>query len=63
MKIIFTNTPIMSYAVKYCIIISMDHFVMLSDSAPSFGDRKSYQMDYQVIAREAIKEAITFRHE
>lgn len=51
----FINTPIMSYAVKYASSF-YGPFRDAAGSAPSFGDRKSYQMDYHNI-REAMKEA------
>lgn len=51
----FVNTPIMSYAVKYSSCF-YGPFRDAAGSAPSFGDRKSYQMDYHNI-REGIKEA------
>ena len=36
----------------------MARSVMRQDSAPSFGDRKSYQMDFHN-SREGMKEALT----
>lgn len=51
----FINTPIMSYAVKYASSF-YGPFRDAAGSAPAFGDRKSYQMDYHNI-REAMKEA------
>lgn len=51
----FTKTPIMSYAVKY----SSGYYGPFRDaaeSAPSFGDRRSHQMDI-ANAGEAIREA------
>ena len=42
----YYNTPIMSYSVKYASCY-YSPFRMAADSAPSFGDRKSYQMDYR----------------
>lgn len=51
----FVNTPIMAYSVKYASSF-YGPFRDAADSAPSFGDRKTYQMDYHNI-REAIKEA------
>ena len=51
----YINTPIMSYAVKYSSAF-YGPFREAASSAPSFGDRKSYQMDYHNI-REALKEA------
>ncbi|MCI9163193.1 MAG: porphobilinogen synthase [Lachnospiraceae bacterium] len=53
----FTNTPIMSYAVKYASGF-YGPFRDAAGSAPSFGDRKSYQMDFHN-RREGIKEALT----
>jgi len=51
----FTATAIMSYAVKYASAF-YGPFREAAGSAPSFGDRKSYQMDYHN-SREAIREA------
>ena len=51
----FENIPIMSYAVKYSSAF-YGPFREAVDSAPHFGDRKSYQMDY-ANQREALKEA------
>lgn len=51
----YINTPIMSYAVKYSSSF-YGPFRDAAGSAPAFGDRKSYQMDYHN-KREAIKEA------
>ena len=42
---------------KICIRVSMVRSVMRQARAPSFGDRKSYQMDYHN-SREGIKEAL-----
>lgn len=53
----FTDIPIMSYAVKYASAF-YGPFRDAAGSAPAFGDRRSYQMDYHNI-REAIKEAKT----
>ena len=50
------NTPIMSYAVKYASSF-YGPFREAGGSAPAFGDRKSYQMDYHN-SREGIKEAL-----
>ena len=50
------ETPIMSYAVKYASAF-YGPFREAADSAPSFGDRKTYQMDYHN-ATEGIKEAL-----
>ena len=52
----FSNTPLMSYAVKYASSI-YGPFREAAGSAPAFGDRKSYQMDYHN-RREGIKEAL-----
>ena len=52
----FTSTPIMSYAVKYASAF-YGPFREAADSAPAFGDRKSYQMDFHN-RREALKEAL-----
>jgi len=51
----FTATPIMSYAVKYCSAF-YGPFRQAAESAPKFGDRKTYQMD-PANAIEAIREA------
>ena len=50
----FTNTPIMSYSAKYASAF-YGPFREAADSAPQFGDRRSYQMD-PPNAREALKE-------
>lgn len=52
----YVNTPIMSYAVKFASSF-YGPFRDAAGSAPSFGDRKSYQMDYHN-RREALKEAM-----
>ena len=52
----FTGKPIMSYAVKFASSF-YGPFREAAGSAPSFGDRKSYQMDFHN-RREAIKEAL-----
>ncbi len=52
----YINTPIMSYAVKFASSF-YGPFRDAAGSAPSFGDRKSYQMDYHN-RREAWKEAM-----
>ena len=52
-----TGTPIMSYAVKYASAF-YGPFREAAGSAPSFGDRKSYQMDFHN-RREGMKEALT----
>lgn len=51
----YQNIPIMSYAVKYCSAF-YGPFRDAADSAPSFGDRRSYQMD-PANSREAMREA------
>lgn len=51
----FVNVPIMSYAVKYSSAF-YGPFRDAAGSAPSFGDRKSYQMDFHN-KKEAVKEA------
>ena len=51
-----TMTPIMSYAVKFASSF-YGPFREAAGSAPSFGDRKGYQMDYHN-RREALKEAL-----
>lgn len=50
------DIPILSYAVKYASAF-YGPFREAAGSAPSFGDRKSYQMDYHN-RREGIKEAL-----
>ncbi|MCC8105278.1 MAG: porphobilinogen synthase [Clostridiales bacterium] len=52
----FLNVPIMSYAVKYASAF-YGPFRDAAGSAPAFGDRRSYQMDYHN-SREGIKEAL-----
>ena len=52
----YKDTPSMSYAVKYASAF-YGPFRDAAGSAPSFGDRKSYQMDFHN-RREAIKEAL-----
>lgn len=52
----FYNTPIMSYAAKYCSAY-YGPFRDAAESAPKFGDRRTYQMDPSN-ALEAIREAI-----
>ena len=52
----FKNIPIMSYAVKFASAF-YGPFRDAADSAPQFGDRKSYQMDPHN-RREAIREAL-----
>jgi porphobilinogen synthase len=52
----YINIPIMSYAVKYASSF-YGPFREAAGSAPAFGDRKSYQMDYHNV-REGLKEAV-----
>ncbi|MGF7047178.1 porphobilinogen synthase [Paenibacillus sp. DS2015] len=51
----FENVPIMSYSVKYASAF-YGPFREAADSAPQFGDRKTYQMDPANV-REALREA------
>lgn len=51
----FTNTPVMAYSAKFASAY-YGPFRDAADSAPAFGDRKTYQMDYHN-RREACKEA------
>lgn len=53
----FADIPIMSYAVKYSSAY-YGPFREAAQSAPKFGDRKTYQMD-AANAREALREAET----
>lgn len=53
----FDNTAIMAYSAKYCSGF-YGPFREAAGSAPQFGDRRSYQMDYRN-AREAEKEIMT----
>lgn len=50
----FTDTPILSYAAKYASAY-YGPFRDAADSAPQFGDRRTYQMD-PANGREALKE-------
>jgi len=50
----FTETPIMAYSAKYSSAF-YGPFREAAESAPKFGDRKSYQMDY-ANAGEAMRE-------
>jgi porphobilinogen synthase len=50
----FEKTPILSYAVKYSSAF-YGPFRDAANSSPSFGDRKTYQMDY-ANSREAFRE-------
>ncbi len=51
----FSHIPVMSYAAKYCSAF-YGPFREAADSAPQFGDRRTYQMD-PANAVEAIREA------
>jgi porphobilinogen synthase len=51
----YTDTPILSYAVKYASAF-YGPFREAAHSAPSFGDRRTYQMDARNV-REALDEA------
>lgn len=51
----FSNIPVMSYAVKYSSAF-YGPFRQAAESAPQFGDRKTYQMD-PANAMEALREA------
>jgi porphobilinogen synthase len=53
----FKDIPVMSYAVKYASSF-YGPFREAADSAPAFGNRKSYQMDCHN-RREAVKEALS----
>lgn len=53
----YTQIPILSYAVKFASAY-YGPFREAADSAPQFGDRRSYQMDFHN-RREAMKEALT----
>ena len=50
----FLNTPILSYAAKYASVF-YGPFREAAESAPQFGDRRSYQMD-PANSREAMRE-------
>lgn len=50
----FTNTPVLSYAAKYASAF-YGPFREAAESAPQFGDRRSYQMD-PANGREAMRE-------
>lgn len=53
---LYEQVPIMSYAAKYASAF-YGPFREAADSAPAFGDRKTYQMDYHN-QKEAIKEVL-----
>ncbi len=50
----FSNTPILAYSAKFASVF-YGPFREAADSAPQFGDRRSYQMD-PANAREAMRE-------
>jgi porphobilinogen synthase len=50
----YSNTPILSYAAKYASVF-YGPFREAAESAPQFGDRRTYQMD-PANAREAMRE-------
>ena len=52
----YINTPIMAYSAKFASAF-YGPFREAADSTPSFGDRKTYQMDYHN-RREALKEVM-----
>ena len=52
----FTHVPILSYAVKYASSF-YGPFRDAADSAPAFGDRRSYQMDPAAGVWDALREA------
>jgi len=51
----FEHLPIMSYAAKYSSAF-YGPFRDAAESAPQFGDRRSYQMDYAAAAEQALRE-------
>lgn len=52
----YTDTAVMAYSAKYSSAF-YNPFREAADSAPAFGDRKTYQMDYHN-RREGVKEAL-----
>ena len=52
----YLETPIMAYSAKFASSF-YEPFRDAAESAPAFGDRKSYQMDYHN-SREALKEVM-----
>ena len=52
----FANTPIMAYSAKFASAF-YGPFRDAADSAPAFGDRRSYQMDFHN-RREAMREVL-----
>lgn len=57
----YENVPIMSYGIKYASSF-FGPFRDAADSAPQFGDRKTYQMD-PANRREALRELESDLHE
>ena len=55
----YINTPIMAYSAKFASAF-YGPFRDAAESAPAFGDRKTYQMDYHN-RREALK-AVSYTH-
>ena len=51
----FAHIPIMSYAAKYASSY-YGPFRDAAESAPSFGDRRTYQMDFTAQAEQALRE-------
>ena len=51
----FTHLPVMSYAAKYASAF-YGPFRDAAESAPKFGDRRSYQMDPAAAAGQAMRE-------
>jgi porphobilinogen synthase len=51
----FAHVPIMSYAAKYASAF-YGPFREAAESAPRFGDRRAYQMDYTASAGQALRE-------
>src|SRR5438094_5212501 len=51
----FTHVPILSYAAKYASAF-YGPFREAAESAPKFGDRRAYQMDYAADAGQAMRE-------
>lgn len=52
----FPHIPVMSYAVKYASGF-YGPFRDAAESAPQFGDRRTYQMDFAAAAEQALREA------
>ncbi|MDR0521473.1 MAG: porphobilinogen synthase [Planctomycetaceae bacterium] len=51
----FSHLPVMSYAAKYASAF-YGPFREAAGSAPQFGDRRSYQMDFSASAAQAVRE-------